>query len=469
MSDHALPPGLRGYEFIRLLADGATASVYLYHQHIPSRDVAVKVSRSSLDEGAAARFINEANLMAQISEHPYILSVLGAGITDLADGYIVLEYAPGGSYKQLIRQHTLATDQMLDLGIKLGSALCTAHRKGIVHRDIKPGNVLISAQDLPQLADFGIATSIYQSSEQTGFSIPWAPPEVLLGRSAGDEAADIYSLGATLFATLCGSSPFEYGYHPSNQQELAHFITHEPIPSLTPFDVPPQIEYVLHKAMARDRDDRYASALEFTRALQRAQQQCFGHATAASIEGSSEFPSDLDHTAAARFDSPYTDAHSAQHDRTRRLAAGVALAVVAAAIVLVFATMIWPRLDQWTLAASTNISAQPGADTESPSPANGTPQADGPVPAPANLGGSFTADTVTFTWTNNAPRTGDTYAWKPIDPDDPDSFTPAQITTQPTATLKHVTDNQICIQVSIVRADRQMSQSPATACAIRHQ
>ena len=404
--------------------------------------------------------------MAQISEHPYILSVLGAGITALADGYIVLEYAPGGSYKQLIRERTLSADQMLDLGIKLGSALYTAHRKGIVHRDIKPGNVLISAQDLPQLADFGIATSIYHSSEQTGFSVPWAPPEVLLGKSAGDEAADIYSLGATLYATVCGSSPFEYGYHPANQQELAELIAHEPVPSLTSLDIAPQIEYVLHKAMARETEDRYASALEFTRAMQRAQQQCFGHATAASIEGSAEFPTDIDHTA-MRTATAFTDADSVHHRRRHIVYVTAAVAVAVAAVVLVFATVIWPRLDESQLADSVNIPAQPGSSSTSSPPADDVLRSTGPVPAPANLGGSLTGDTATFTWTNNTPESGDTYAWKSVEPNDSSSFAPTQIVEEPSVTIKHVTGTQICIQVSIVRADRQMSQSPATACAIR--
>ena len=136
------PPRISGYDFIQPLGTGATASVYRYHQRVPSRDVAIKVSSATLDPRAAARFRNEANYMAELSAHPYILSIHDAGVTSTGLGYIVLEYAPGGSYKELIRKRPLTADQMLDLGIKLCSALFTAHCKGILHRDIKPANIL---------------------------------------------------------------------------------------------------------------------------------------------------------------------------------------------------------------------------------------------------------------------------------------------------------------------------------------
>ena len=127
------PPRISGYDFIQPLGTGATASVYRYHQRVPSRDVAIKVSSATLDPRAAARFRNEANYMAELSAHPYILSIHDAGVTSTGLGYIVLEYAPGGSYKELIRKRPLTADQMLDLGIKLCSALFTAHCKAREH------------------------------------------------------------------------------------------------------------------------------------------------------------------------------------------------------------------------------------------------------------------------------------------------------------------------------------------------
>ena len=92
------PPKLPGYDFVQMLGSGATATVYLYNQRMPARPVAVKASAKTLDPRAAALFNREANFMAKLSSHPYILPVYGAGVTSDGHGYIVIEYAPGGTY-----------------------------------------------------------------------------------------------------------------------------------------------------------------------------------------------------------------------------------------------------------------------------------------------------------------------------------------------------------------------------------
>ena len=214
-------------------------------------------------------------------------------MTSTGLGYIVLEYAPGGSYKELIRKRPLTADQMLDLGIKLCSALFTAHCKGILHRDIKPANILITPQGLPVLADFGISTNVYQAGTQTGFSVPWAAPEVLTGRSGGTEAADIYSLVATLYATLTGRSPYEHGYQAHTQQELAQVIVSRRLPPIGRPDVPADVERVLAKGLDKNPDNRYGTALEFARAMQQVQQAYYGHATPVTVEGVPEYPSSM--------------------------------------------------------------------------------------------------------------------------------------------------------------------------------
>ena len=160
--------------------------------------------------------------------------------------------------------------QMLSMGVHLASAVATAHRAGIVHRDIKTSNVLITWQRLPTLADFGIAVTAYDHSS-TGYSLPWAPPETLRTGGAGGEAADIYSLGAVLYASLVGTSPFEYGYHPKTAKELARLIMTQPLPTIQRNDVPTVVHETLAHAMAPNADDRYPSALAFARALQQAQ------------------------------------------------------------------------------------------------------------------------------------------------------------------------------------------------------
>lgn len=155
------PPQIPGYAFAQKLGSGSEANVYLYQQLSPSRQVAIKVSRGTLDLRAAARFRSEANFMGKISSHPYILSMYESGVTTTGNGYTVFEYAPGGNYKTFLESNRLSADQMLTVGINLASALFTAHREGIIHRDIKPSNILINAHGMPMLSDFGIAGTIY--------------------------------------------------------------------------------------------------------------------------------------------------------------------------------------------------------------------------------------------------------------------------------------------------------------------
>ena len=241
------PPKLPGYDFVQMLGSGATATVYLYNQRMPARPVAVKASAKTLDPRAAALFNREANFMAKLSSHPYILPVYGAGVTSDGHGYIVIEYAPGGTYNSIMKARSMTCEQVLDLGIKLSSALFTAHRSNIIHHDIKPSNILITSQGLPVLGDFGISTDVYDRTE-TGFSPPWAPPEVLQHLTNGSEAADIYSLAATLYAMFVGCSPFQHDYHPRSQSELISLIVNQPLPRLNRPDVPADVEAVLRRA-----------------------------------------------------------------------------------------------------------------------------------------------------------------------------------------------------------------------------
>ncbi len=127
------PPKLPGYDFVQMLGSGATATVYLYNQRMPARPVAVKASAKTLDPRAAALFNREANFMAKLSSHPYILPVYGAGVTSDGHGYIVIEDAPGGTYNSIMKARSMTCEQVLDLGIKLSSALFTAHRSNIIH------------------------------------------------------------------------------------------------------------------------------------------------------------------------------------------------------------------------------------------------------------------------------------------------------------------------------------------------
>lgn len=278
---NGIPPQIPGYTFAQKLGSGSEANVYLYQQLSPSRQVAIKVSKGTLDPRAAARFRSEANFMGRISSHPYILSVYESGVTTTGNGYTVFEYAPGGNYKTFLESNRLNADQMLTVGINLASALSTAHREGIIHRDIKPSNILINTHGMPMLSDFGIAGTIY-GRPGIGYTIAWAPPEVLAKNGGGNESSDIYSLGATLFAMLTGQSPYEYGYSAALGSTrgkergalLRNIILTDPLPKLNRPDIPPQVERILRKALNKTPEDRYYSAYDFARDMQRAQRSC---------------------------------------------------------------------------------------------------------------------------------------------------------------------------------------------------
>lgn len=462
MQGNTTPPELPGYTYLRTLGGGSTSIVYLYRQHAPERDVAVKVNTSPLDEHARARFRAEADRMARLSSHPYILSVYGAGVTPDGFDYIVFEYAPGGTYKPLMQTRRLDVDQTLDLGIKLASALYTAHRAGIVHRDIKPSNVLITAAGQPALADFGVAATIYQSNVSTGHSPAWAAPEVLTEASGGGVASDIYSLGATLFAMLAGRSPFEYGYPVTSRRQLVRAIVNEPLPALARPDVPPQVEQALRKAMAKDPESRYYTALDFARTLQNVQMSLFGHATPVVAPDMPAYPRNLQRrrrrTAAER-----GGAHGGAWVRPVAIIAGVA--VVVAAVAAVFALVVFPRTDSAELDHRVSVADSPSGQTAGEDA--GALQGAGMVPSPEHLQGSFDGDDVTFTWINPAPKEGDSYAWTIVDGDAADQRIGASATDDTTVTIDDVDEPQICLSVSIVREDRSMSQEPAIACAVR--
>ena len=211
MSDSSVPaaPALPGYRFLEHLGSGGYSQVYLYEQDMPRRKVAVKVLNEPGQTAAARRqFTAEANAMAGLADHPNIVQVFQAALT--ADGrpYLVMQYYSRPNLSVRARREHFSVAEVLRIGIQIGSAVETAHRNGILHRDIKPHNILTGQFNAPALTDFGIATAKGAGGAE-GMSVPWSPPEVLFGTSDGDERADVYSLGATLWHLLAGRSPFE--------------------------------------------------------------------------------------------------------------------------------------------------------------------------------------------------------------------------------------------------------------------
>lgn len=266
----AVPPQLTGFTPVRLIGVGGYADVYLYEQQMPQRNVAVKVLVADKVAGSQqrAQFTAEANLMARVSTHPYIVSIFDASISSDGRPYLVMEYYPGLNFLERARRERLSVAMALRTGIQIASAIETAHRAGVLHRDIKPANILTSEYGRPGLTDFGIAaTDTPTATEAEGMSVPWAPPEAF-GMARLDERADIYSLAATVYHLVAGRSPYEIPSGSNSSLDLMNRIERQPLPAIGRPDVPPSLERVLAIAMAKDPSHRPATAAEFGRLLQ---------------------------------------------------------------------------------------------------------------------------------------------------------------------------------------------------------
>lgn len=269
------PPTLPGFEFIRVLGSGGFADVFLYEQNMPRRLVAVKVLLAGVvNDDLRQMFQAEANLMAQLSSHPSILTVYQASVA--ADGrpYLVMEYC-SASIGQRYRAVQLPLGEVLSIGVRIASAIETAHRSGVLHRDIKPSNILTTAYGHPVLSDFGIAATLGQAetADPVGLSIPWSAPEVLRDETPGTVASEVWSLGATVYSLLAGRSPFEVIGGDNQAQALITRISKGKLPPTGRVDVPASLEAVLARAMSKQPKARQSGALEFIRDLQAVEEE----------------------------------------------------------------------------------------------------------------------------------------------------------------------------------------------------
>lgn len=283
------PPELPGYQYQRLLGAGGFSDVFLYEQRLPRRPVAVKVLLAEeLTSTSRRAFIDEANLMAQLSAHPYIVTIHSADITADERPYIVMEYCAGPSLSERYKRERFSVADALRTGVRLSSAIATAHAAGILHRDIKPANVLTNDYGWPALTDFGISSAVEElpvhtttsghlddentgstESQSVGMSVPWSPPEMFGDDPDPDVRSDLFSLSATIWTLLAGRTPFEVPNRPNGTLDLIGRIERGALTPMDRTDVPASLTAVLRKGMATRPADRYGSALEFARALQR--------------------------------------------------------------------------------------------------------------------------------------------------------------------------------------------------------
>src|ERR1700739_1201566 len=254
-----------GFEGVAEIGRGGFGVVYRCAQPLVDRTVAVKVLTADLEQENLNRFLREQQAMGRLSGHPHIVTILQVGTTTRGRPFIVMPYHAKNSLEALIRRHgPLDWSETLRIGVKLAGALDAAHRAGILHRDVKPGNILLTEYGEPELTDFGIARIAGGFQTATGVitgSPAFAAPEVLEGNKP-TPASDVYSLGATLFCALTGHAAFE---RRSGERVVAQFlrITSQPIPDLREHGFPADVAAVIERAMARDPGARPAGAAAF--------------------------------------------------------------------------------------------------------------------------------------------------------------------------------------------------------------
>jgi serine/threonine protein kinase len=261
------------FEILAVLGKGGMATVYRARQTDLKREVAIKVMKASLAESEdfLVRFRREAELVARL-EHPNIITIYDYG-QEGETVYIAMRLLPGGSLSDRLRKHgALAPQETLRITKQIASALALAHARGIIHRDLKPQNVLFDSADNAVLTDFGIAKVDSSSTQLTGTGIAigtpsYMSPEQWRGEPV-DLRIDIYALGLMIFEMLSGQLPF-IGDTPASLM-FKHLT--EPPPRLTRLrkDLPVQVEAVIFRALAKNREERYGSAQELAEDLEAA-------------------------------------------------------------------------------------------------------------------------------------------------------------------------------------------------------
>jgi len=263
-------PALPGYEYLGIAGRGGTALVIHAREQKTGKDVAVKVLRHDLteDKVARSRFLNEAKLLLEL-RHENIVE--GYRVGRFQDRLVFLmEFVPGKSLQELLQQGaTFGEDAALYVILQVARALTYLSVKGVVHRDVKPGNVLLTQDNRVKLIDLGFAASAgagTERSESTVGTVAYISPEQARGEGDLDVRADIYSLGATLYQLVVGELPFSGD---SNQEVLAAQILESlSTEAMHRRRVSPHMRYFLEKMMAKEREVRYQTPTDLIRDIE---------------------------------------------------------------------------------------------------------------------------------------------------------------------------------------------------------
>src|SRR5512138_1438360 len=253
------------------LGRGGMATVYRAFDPVSNREVAIKILPRELLNNLVtrARFKRELKLVTSL-EHPAIVPVYDVGGDDDNQPFFVMRYMSGGSLSDMIKKGKFSLRDAALIIERLAGALDHAHSRGVIHRDIKPDNVLFDSSNNPYLSDFGVAKVTESLISATGQEVLGTPaylsPEQALGESV-DHRADIYGLGAILYEMLTGERPFAK----DTVIGLALQHVNDPVPNVLKVrpDLPGEVDVIIKTAMAKNRENRYSSALDLARELNR--------------------------------------------------------------------------------------------------------------------------------------------------------------------------------------------------------
>lgn len=256
-----------GYRELARIGHGGFSVVYRAVQESFERDVALKVLNVGPDEDAKRRFLREVRLASKLSGHPHVVTVLDTGTTDSGRPYLAMDLYDGGSMKERVRRTgPLSAAETAMVGAKIAEALSAAHSLGVLHRDVKPNNILVSRFGEPALADFGVSCLLDSSSSASVldvFSPQHAAPE-LMTRGEPTSSSDVYSLGSTLFELLTGRPPF--GAESKDVRSIMWRAMTEPAPRPDCPDLPGLADAIV-RAMAKEPSERFPDAASFAKEL----------------------------------------------------------------------------------------------------------------------------------------------------------------------------------------------------------
>ena len=356
---HVARPDIGKYHIIELVGEGAMGVVYRASDSVLDRTVAIKVMNESIarQEDLRKRFLHEAQAAASL-QHPNVVSIYDMGEVE-GHMFIAMEFVDGVDLEKLLEtSQPLSLQAKLDIAIDVLTGLTFAHKRGIIHRDIKPANIRVTEDGRAKIMDFGVAHLASSSMTSTGSFLGtpsyMAPEQITEGKTT--PATDIFAVGGVLYQLLTQLKPFEA---PTLQNLFFRIITEKPkrISEIMP-GLPPALDRIVEKAMAKEPSDRYATALEMANDLS---------AVRAKLSGPA-YPESVSLTASVSNAIELARKKSRNRSRSLAFAGGGALA---AAILLV----AWSQLLQKTRSSTSTAGAEQTATATPTQPASAPPAA----------------------------------------------------------------------------------------------